>query len=304
MIDTPGGARRTHEVRRDRQRCARSSAGPAHAPAAPGIRRGHGPTPRRAQGDDEFVLDRSAGMPPSAPRTRSAGHSEGTRRPGRPCQPVRCHRERGRWSRRVHHVALMRNVELVVKYLPGPVATTGRNGYSGVFRCAVDVDAAFRRAEPPTHDDWIYRAIPSGHDRTFVKVALDRIADVCREAAGYHASMGPPASGDAIPLGEFADALAVLMPGADGPGARRRATGGRAATGRKGTVRQPTLDERRPRSGSMEPPRTLRRRSAPRAAKPRTGRDLRRPGRDQPVLLRRCDREARRDPRSLRTEPR
>jgi hypothetical protein len=50
----------------------------------------------------------------------------------------------------VNHVALMRNVELVVKYLPGPVATTGRNGYSGVFRCAVDVDATFRRAEPPT----------------------------------------------------------------------------------------------------------------------------------------------------------
>ena len=142
----------------------------------------------------------------------------------------------------VNHVALMRNVELVVKYLPGPVATAGRNGYSGVFRCAVDVDATFRRAEPPTHDDWIYRAIPSGHDRTFVKVALDRIADVCREAAGYHASMRPPASGDAIPLGEFADALAVLMPGADGPGARRRAIGGRAATGRKGTVRQATLD--------------------------------------------------------------
>ena len=95
------------------------------------------------------------------------------------------------------------------------------------------MDAAFRRAEPPTHDDWTYRAVPHGHERTFVKVALERIADACREAAGYHSSIGIPDSGEGIPLGEFADALAVLMPGFDGPGARRRANGSRS------TIRRP-----------------------------------------------------------------
>ena len=34
----------------------------------------------------------------------------------------------------LHHVALMRNAELVVKYLPGVEPTTGRYGYSGVTR--------------------------------------------------------------------------------------------------------------------------------------------------------------------------
>ena len=122
----------------------------------------------------------------------------------------------------VHHVALMRNAELVVRYLPGAAPVTGRVGYSGVFRCAVDVDEAFRRAEPPTHDDWVYRSVPKGHQRTFVKVALGRIGGVCREAAGYEQSMRAASDGAGIPLGEFADALACLMPGLAGPGGRRQ----------------------------------------------------------------------------------
>jgi hypothetical protein len=130
----------------------------------------------------------------------------------------------------VHHVALMRNAELVVKYLRGPEPVTGRIGYSGVFRCAIDVDEAFRRAEPPTHDDWVYRFVPGGHDRTFVKVALERIAGVCREAAGHEGAVQPGATGADVPLGEFADALATLMPGLDGPGARK--PGAARATGR------------------------------------------------------------------------
>jgi hypothetical protein len=133
-----------------------------------------------------------------------------------------------------HHVALMRNAELVVKYLRG-AEPAGRFGYSGVFRCALDVDAAFRRSEPPTHDDWVYRFVPEdGYDRRFVKVALDRIARVCREAAGYDAALGSTSDGQSVPLGEFADALATLMPGLDGPGARRPAASRpRAGRGRR-----------------------------------------------------------------------
>jgi hypothetical protein len=96
-------------------------------------------------------------------------------------------------------------------------------GYAGVFKCALDVDDAFRRSEPPTHDDWIYRALPKGHSRSFVKIALERIAGVCREAAGYSTSMNAASDGEGVPLGEFADAMATLMPGFSGPGARRPA---------------------------------------------------------------------------------
>jgi hypothetical protein len=123
----------------------------------------------------------------------------------------------------VHHVALMRNAELVVRYLPGPIPPVARMGYSGVFKCGVDVDDAFRDAEPPTHDNWVYRAVQTSHGRTFVKIALERIAGVCREAAGYDASVRAASDGATVPLGEFADTLASLLPGVAGPGARRQA---------------------------------------------------------------------------------
>jgi hypothetical protein len=122
----------------------------------------------------------------------------------------------------VHHVALMRNAELVVRYLPGAVPSVARMGYAGVFKCGIDVDDAFRAAEPPTHDNWVHRAVPAGHDRRYVKIALERIHGVCREAAGYDNSLRSVADGAAVPLGEFADTLASLIPGASGPGARRQ----------------------------------------------------------------------------------
>ena len=91
-----------------------------------------------------------------------------------------------------------------------------------MFKCALDVDEAFRSAEPPTHDDWVYRAVPEGPMRSAVKIALERVSGHCREAAGYDSALRAASDGAGIPLGEFADALAVLMPGAPGPGARQR----------------------------------------------------------------------------------
>ncbi len=86
----------------------------------------------------------------------------------------------------------MRQAELIVKYLPGAQPANGRLGYSGVFLTAVSVDEAFRRSEPPTHDDWISRFIPTdaGHDRRFVRVALERITSTCRELQDW-----PPGRG-------------------------------------------------------------------------------------------------------------
>ena len=48
----------------------------------------------------------------------------------------------------------------------------GKIGYSGVFKCALDVDEMFKAAEPPTHDDWVYRFVHDPRWRSFVKIAL------------------------------------------------------------------------------------------------------------------------------------
>ena len=124
----------------------------------------------------------------------------------------------------VHHVALMRAPELVVTYLEGPVPLAGRMGYSGVFKSALDMDEAFKAAEPPTHDDWVARSVHDRQDQSLVKIGLNRIQVQCRLSAGYSAPVRHVSDADAIPLGEFADALAALMPGQEGPGARRPRT--------------------------------------------------------------------------------
>jgi len=118
----------------------------------------------------------------------------------------------------------MRTPEIIVKYLPGMAPVTGKAGYSGVFKCTLDVDEAFKQAEPPTHDDWVHRFVHDRQNRSFVKIAIERVLGTCREAAGYDASIRMLDHADGVPLGEFADALATLMPGFEGPGARRSAT--------------------------------------------------------------------------------
>ena len=165
----------------------------------------------------------------------------------------------------LHHIALMRNAELVVRYLPGPVPAVARLGYSGLFKCAVDVDDAFRAAEPPTHDDWVYRAIPDDRLKSFVKIALERIKAVCRDAAGYGTAALGLETGANVPLGEFADQLALLMPGSDGPGARRAAHTSSGTPKRRRAPRNPSevpvsgaqwTDGSVPGSGGFEDDRT------------------------------------------------
>ncbi len=124
----------------------------------------------------------------------------------------------------IHHIALMRAPELVVTYLEGPAPLAGRMGYSGVFKSVLAMDEAFKAAEPPTHDAWVARSVQDRQARSFVNIGLDRIQAQCRLAAGYNSSVRHVSDGDAIPLGEFADALAALMPGQAGPGARRPKT--------------------------------------------------------------------------------
>jgi hypothetical protein len=236
MIDSPGAGRRTMEFKLSDGDAAVRVPNPRTHPRLRSFVEAMDRQREEPGEDEELVLDRSI---ESLRPARRLGRLVVQQGPVAPADsPERGVPEGARLTTdSLHHIALMRNAELVVKYLPGPVPVTGRLGYAGVFRCAVDVDHIFRRAEPPTHDDWVYRALPKGNERSFVKIALERISGICREAAGYDRVLGGVATGSEVPLGEFADALAALMPGSSGTGARRsdvahRPTKRRRAPGR------------------------------------------------------------------------
>ncbi len=115
-----------------------------------------------------------------------------------------------------HHVALMRNVELVVKYLPGDPLPSTRVEYAGVFIADESVDHVFANAEPPTHDDWQPYFLTKRHEKTFVRKALDEIR---KAVIGF--TIPQPTIGkenELVPLGAFADQLGRLLLGEVGPG--------------------------------------------------------------------------------------
>ncbi len=231
MIDSPRGARRTMEFRlSDNGRPVRIPNPRTHqrlrdfVEAMDRLREEPG-------NEDDFLLDRAIsalrprrGLGRIVIKKTPVTSIDGPDRP----VPVGAHLT----VDTVHHIALMRNAELVVRYLPGPTPSVARLGYAGVFKCAVDVDDAFRAAEPPTHDDWVFRAVSDPQDKSFVKIALERIRGVCGQAAGYNSESTILQTGADVPLGEFADSLAALMPGQSGPGARRPATDRRPAAHR------------------------------------------------------------------------
>lgn len=136
------------------------------------------------------------------------------------------------------HIALMRPVELVVKYLKGTPFPDPRFEWAGVFICSDEdeVETAFAQSEPPAHDDWVPDNLPKGREKTFVNVALKRLKE---EAATYVQAPGSRTGsthsqeglvGAAAMLG---GALAGAV--AEGPG-RRQGTGGSGSTPKTTTV--------------------------------------------------------------------
>ena len=91
------------------------------------------------------------------------------------------------------HIALMRPVELVVRYEEGTPLPSDAHEWAGVFICndEEDVEQAFTDAEPPAHDDWIPDKMPKGWGKTYVRVALKKI----RNLASTFALPDPGASG-------------------------------------------------------------------------------------------------------------
>lgn len=132
------------------------------------------------------------------------------------------------FPKQASHIALMRPVELVVKYVEGEAFSDARFEWGGVFVCSDDdeVEAAFADAEPPAHDDWIPDNLPKGHSKRFVSIGLKRINEAARTFAnplsgsGRSEESGPSLASTAMLMGR------LLEPGsAKGPG-RRSGTGG------------------------------------------------------------------------------
>lgn len=127
------------------------------------------------------------------------------------------------------HIALMRPVELVVRYLPGEAFPDDRLEWAGVFICSDEpaVERAFADAEPPAHDDWIPDMLPKGREKTFVNVGLREIR---LEAQTYaqpksltvrSGDKGPSVAGTATKLGKL-----LRQTSSKGPGRRASAGGG------------------------------------------------------------------------------
>lgn len=105
-----------------------------------------------------------------------------------------------------HHVALMRQPELIVKYYEGPVLGTSSLGYAGVFISDQAVDAIFAEAEPPTHDDWIPNSLEERTHKIFVRVALRHIF---REMENFSKPFAVQVhDNELLPLGGFSTRLA------------------------------------------------------------------------------------------------
>lgn len=91
---------------------------------------------------------------------------------------------------RLHHVALLRPAELVVRYEQGSVNEAERLQWAGVFITDIgenaEVEKAFAMSEPPAHDDWQPKSAHAltRSQRTYVNVALRRIRERIRQLSG------------------------------------------------------------------------------------------------------------------------
>jgi hypothetical protein len=117
-----------------------------------------------------------------------------------------------------HHVARMRQAQLVVDYFDGPTHSDALLGYAGVFVASEEANACFAAAEPPTHDSWVVKGL-EGSQRGVVQnlprfIKLEIASHLPQESHNAGSSSG---------LGRFASELGNLVT------AHGSAAGGRTA---------------------------------------------------------------------------
>lgn len=151
-----------------------------------------------------------------------------------------------------HHIAVMRPVELVVRYYDDgdPLPQKGFE-WAGVFVTSSEkeIERAFADAEPPAHDDWQPDMLPSrSWARRYVSVAIRRIKDAANAVAGG-AVQEDAGQRDGPSLGHVADLFGKALGSANRQGAGPSTGGGGGGGGasrREFAVSRPTfvkLDE-------------------------------------------------------------
>lgn len=136
-------------------------------------------------------------------------------------------RDQSPMREQAHSIALMRPVELVVRYLPGEAYADKRFEWAGVFICSKEdeIEKAFAVAEPPAHDDWIPDMLPKGRAKTYVNVALRELKLAAatyvqpKAALGADEDRGPSVAKTAAKLGRLLSSTSGKGPGrATSPG--------------------------------------------------------------------------------------
>lgn len=132
-----------------------------------------------------------------------------------------------------HHIALMRPVELVVKYLEGTALPDERLEWAGVFITSSEreVERAFADSEPPAHDDWVPNNLPKGNAKRYVNVALRQLKTIALEQGAPSQGQAGVHEAEGTSLARLAGRLGAVLEdvGGDGagPGGRAGGRGGR-----------------------------------------------------------------------------
>lgn len=141
------------------------------------------------------------------------------------------------------HIAVMRPVELVVRYYEGTALPDGGAEWAGVFVADSDrdVESAFAESEPPAHDDWQPALLASGSRKSFVNIAINRLKDYARSYALPPALA--PVGGEGGPsLARASEAFGQLLTSVvDRPARSGQGAGGRAAR-RRDRIDGPAFD--------------------------------------------------------------
>lgn len=143
------------------------------------------------------------------------------------------------------HIALMRPVELVVRYIEGTPYPDERFEWAGVFVCSgeQEIEEAFARAEPPAHDDWLFENLPKGRQKTFVKVGLERLKARAMDYAAPRARMDDD-DGEGPSLAKTATILGKMLGEGEGqgPGRTRKSDSGARQRKRPAGVSSPVFE--------------------------------------------------------------
>ncbi|MDO6461300.1 hypothetical protein Q4485_11375 [Granulosicoccaceae sp. 1_MG-2023] len=145
------------------------------------------------------------------------------------------------WPASSSHIALMRPVELVVKYLRGEPLSDGRFEWAGVFVCSDEdeVEQAFADAEPPTHDDWMPESMPKSNAKTYVNVALRELTKRAKNYAVPELNAGEE-GGSGVSVAGAASKMGTLLGPVSGSGPGKPRSGGGGGSKSSGETRVAT----------------------------------------------------------------